>query len=596
MAHPGLSSRAPLVDEDDSDSQPLLTRYLYPRPHPHPISNPNPTFTLQPDRSYTYTYGPPSLFANNYVFLCALFASIGGLTFGYDQGVIANVLVMKDFVGRWGKGEEGIGPWEVGVLTAALELGCLIGALLSGYLADKYSRRRAIFLACVVFLVGSTLQTFAMSLNQLTLGRAIGGLGVGGLSTLSPLYMTEISPPETRGSLLSLEQFSIVLGCVVGFWVGFGTRNIPGALSWRLPLSLQLLPGILLAIGCFWLPPSPRWLVGQGRIRDAEKSLGRLRLVGERRAEGLVDGLVKLELLEMQVEATLLHRTSHSPSESYQQLVSNEGDVDSGKPSNHGVKAEWRAWKRLLEWKYRDRTWVGVLMMFFQQWSGINAFLYYGPTLISSLGLPSSDATLIVSGGIGIVQFFAVFPAIAMIDRLGRKPLLRTGSVMMSLSHLVIALVVYQFSNDWSSHQSAAWIAVAFVYIFTASYGVSYGPIAWCLITEVFPLSMRSKGVSLSTASNWTNNFLIGLVTPALMQTSPAGTFLTFSVACFVGYIWSTYVVPETANVSLEEIDKLFRSSAGREDQEIKFQIEEELGLHELVRELEGMDAPSTPA
>lgn len=223
-------------------------------------------------------------------------------------------------------------------------------------------------------------------------------------------------------------------------------------------------------------------------------------------------------------------------------------------------------------------------MMFFQQWSGINALIYYGPTFVRSLGLQGEDITLLVSGVIGIVQFFAVLPAIAFLDRAGRKPLLRGGSAVMAAAHIIIAVLVRHYEGNWSSNPAAAWVCIGSVYVFTAAYGVSYGPIGWVLPSEVFPLSIRSKGVSLSTASNWMNNFLVGLLTPGFMEISAAGTFLIFGTACFAGYLWSTYVVPETANVSLEEMDDVFGSSAGREDLEMKRQIEEELGLHALVQ------------
>jgi len=220
------------------------------------------------------------------------------------------------------------------------------------------------------------------------------------------------------------------------------------------------------------------------------------------------------------------------------------------------------------------------------EWSGINALLYYGPTIIHSIGLQGDTATLIASGGIGIVQFFAVIPAIVYIDRLGRKPLLRGGSIVMTISHLCIALLVYKFEGVWSSHSIAAWTAVVCIYTFTAGYGISLGPIGWVLPSEVIPLSMRSKGAALATASNWFNNFLIGLIAPVLIQLSPAATFMIFAVACFLTYFWATYILPETANVPLEEIDAVFRSSAGRENAALKLQIEEELGLRDLVREL----------
>ncbi|CAA7263052.1 unnamed protein product [Cyclocybe aegerita] len=526
------------------------------------------TFTVDPDgHSYSYAYGPKGLAGlrhNKYALLCAFFASIGGLEFGYDQGVIANVLVMKDFMHRWP-----ITPLQKGIMTAVLELGALIGALAAGIYADKYSRRHSILVACIVFCVGSSFQAFARHISHIFIGRAIGGVGVGALSMLSPLYMAEISPPEVRGSLMALEQLSIVLGVVFGFWTGFMTREYEGSASWRIPLGLQIIPGLILCAGCYFLPPSPRLLVLHGQYEDALRSLARLRMRTEEEAKG--DALVQIELLEMRVETTLIERTLGVVS-----AAEGESTTQSG----------WDAWKKLFDERYRDRTWIGVMIMVFQQWSGINALLYYGPTLVHSIGLRGDTVTLLVSGGIGVVQLIAVLPAIVWIDRAGRKGLLRGGSAAMAASHLGIAVLVLLFQKDWAAHRNAAWIAVGGIYTFTFAYGVSIGPIGWVLPSEVFPLSMRSKGVALSTASNWINNFFIGLLTPVIVNFSPAVAFLVFAAACVAAYFWATYYVPETANVSLEEVDKLFKSSAGIEEAEMEREIEQELGLTGLIREL----------
>ncbi|KAN0097637.1 General substrate transporter [Tylopilus felleus] len=510
--------------------------------------------------SYSYCYGPPGitgLLRNRYAAACAIFASIGGLSFGYDQGVIANILVMRDFLARWP-----VGPWEKGLMTAVLELGALFGALLSGILADKYSRRHCIFLASVVFCFGSGLQSGARNFNDLIIGRAIGGFGVGALSMLSPLYMAEISTPELRGSLLAMEQLAIVLGVVFGFWIGFFTRNISGSASWRIPFALQLLPGISLCLGCFLLPPSPRFLVLGGRLDDAMRSLAKLRI--RTPEEATHDPLIQLELLEIRVNAALVrHGTS----------AKDNGGVMSG-------------WSELFHSRYRARTLIGVTMMFFQQWSGINALLYYGPILLRTIGLTGEKVTLLVAGGIGIVQAISVIPVILYLDQWGRKPLLKGGSAVMTISHCLIAILIFQYEDDWSSHPGAAWLTVLCIYTFTAAYGMSFGPVSWVLPNEIFPLSVRSKGVSLSTSSNWINNFFIGLVTPPMMVISASATFMTFACACFAAFLWSTHIVPETANVSLEEIDAIFNSSAAQEDLQRKFELECELGVHDLIRDL----------
>ncbi|KAH9041641.1 general substrate transporter [Lactarius pseudohatsudake] len=523
------------------------------------------TLSVHPDgEHYSYAYGPTGLAglcANTYTLRCAMFASIGGLTFGYDQGVIANVLVMKDFRTRWP-----VGPWELGLMTAVLELGCLFG------FADRISRRTSIASACAVFCAGSALQTLARSLSQITGGRAIGGIGRWGTQvwppcTLSPLYMAEISPPEVRGSLLALEQFSIVLGCVLGFWTGFLTRNITGSLSWRIPLGLQLVPGILLGLGVFALPDSPRLLVLHGKREAALASLAKLRL--RSLAEARTDPLV-------QVRACSAYLDPY--------LTSKDRAYGNGSGGRHASKA--LAWARLFDRRYIDRTLIGIMVMFFQQWSGINALLYYGPLLMRSLGFDGSTVNLIMAGGVNIVQFLAVLPAILYIDTWGRRHLLRIGSVAMAVSHLLIALLIFEFGGQWGDHAAAAWVAVSCVYAFTVAYGTSFGPIGWVLPNEVFPLSMRGKGAALSAASNWLNNFFIGLVTPPLLESSPALTFGIFGSACFLAYLWATYVVPETANIPLEAIDELFRSPATQDDILMKKQVERELGLYDLMHGL----------
>ncbi|KAF9262631.1 general substrate transporter [Marasmius fiardii PR-910] len=521
-------------------------------------------FTLHDDGTYSYAYGPTGfrgLRHNSYALHCALFASIGGLSFGYDQGVIANVLVMKDFMARWP-----ITPLQKGIMTAVLELGALMGALTAGVLTDKYSRRSSIFVACLIFCIGSAFQCGATNLGYLFVGRAVGGIGVGALSMLSPLYMAEISPPEVRGSLLALEQFSIVLGVVLGFWLGFFTREFEGTASWRIPLGFQIIPGIILLVRCLTLPASPRLLVLKGQYGNARSILAMLRLRKES------DPLIQLELLEMRVEATTVQRT-----------LGNE-TIPNVKNSN--IARELGIWSMLFEERYRDRTWIGILMMVFQQWSGINALLYYGPTLVEGIGFTGETTTLLVSGGIGLVQFFSVLPTIAFIDRWGRKPLLRGGSIVMGCCHFLIFLLVFVFHDSWSQNPVFTWLAVGCIYLFTAAYGLSFGPIGWVLPSEVFPLSIRSRGVALSTASNWLNNFLIGLVTPVAFEYSPAGTFLIFAAACFMAYMWANSRIPETANVSLEEVDAMFESSAGRDEMALRRQVEVDLGLRDLLRTL----------
>ena len=228
------------------------------------------------------TYGRAGfwgLFSNSYAALCATFAAIGGMIFGYDQGVVSVVLVMHQFLARFTRVSEttsSAGFWK-GLLTAMIELGAFIGALNQGWIADRISRKYSVVVAVIVFTIGSVLQTSSVSYAMLVIGRLIGGIGIGMLSMVAPLYISEISPPEIRGSLLVLEELSIVTGIVVAFWITYGTRYMAGEWAWRLPFLLQLVPGVILGLGILFLPFSPRWLVSKGRDTEALRALGRLR-------------------------------------------------------------------------------------------------------------------------------------------------------------------------------------------------------------------------------------------------------------------------------------------------------------------------------
>ncbi|KAH7099884.1 general substrate transporter [Auriculariales sp. MPI-PUGE-AT-0066] len=501
------------------------------------------TLTSSEPLQYTYAFRRTRV-----VVVCALFAALGGLTFGYDQGVIANVLVMPDFVRRFP-----VTPAQIGWMTAVLELGAMIGALSASFAADTWSRRYAICIASVIFCIGSAMQAGASSFGFLTAGRAIGGFGIGALSMCAPLYISEISAPDVRGRLLALEQLTICVGVVLGFWTGYFTHGLGGSFAWRLPLAIQILPGIVLGFGCLLLPPSPRFLILKGDTDGARRSLSRLRDVPED------DDLLHLELLEIRIDVQLSQDASWS--------------------------ALWHT--------YRSRTLIGVGLGFFQQWTGINALLYYGPTLMAKLGL---NSPLLGAGGIGIVQALAAWPAIALIDTAGRRPLYIYGAGSLAILHLGVAGLTWRYDTVWDQYPAAGYTAVALLYIFTAVYGVSLGPITWVLPAEIFPTSVRSRGVALSTASTWFNNFLVGLSTPVLVERSAAATYALFAVACVFATIWSVRTLPETRGLALEEIDKALgvadaSTMAGESEADYRRKVEEQHGLPQLVRELLEPDA-----
>ncbi|KAH7095014.1 general substrate transporter [Paraphoma chrysanthemicola] len=509
-------------------------------------------------------YGKPGfagLFSSPYVATCALFATLGGLLFGYDQGVISVTLVMEQFLGRFPRVSaqaSGAGFWK-GLMTAMLELGALIGALFAGYLADKLSRKYSIVVAVVVFTIGSILQTAAVEYAMLTIGRLIGGMGIGALATIAPLYISEIAPPEIRGALLVLQEFSIVLGIVVAFWTTYGTRYMVGEWSWRLPFLIQMIPGLVLGVGIFFLPFSPRWLSSKGRDDEALEVLGKLRRFPT------TDPRVYQEWCEIRAEVT------------FKQEINRERHPQLQAPTrSNRFKLEVQSWLDCFRHGCWKRTLVGVGIMFFQQFVGINALIYYSPSLFETLG-QDYEMQLLLSGIINCTQLVGVVSSLWTMDRFGRRPLLLVGAALMFICHLIIAVLVGKYGGRWASYATEGWVAVAFLFFYMLSFGATWGPVPWAMPSEIFPSSLRAKGVALSTCSNWFNNFIIGLITPPLIQNTNEGAYVFFAVFCLCAFVFTYFLVPETAGKTLEEMDEVFKDISSEAEEQQKTRIMAEI-------------------
>ncbi|KAI4624106.1 uncharacterized protein J4E88_005413 [Alternaria novae-zelandiae] len=505
-------------------------------------------------------YGPAGfrgLFSNPYVAMCAAFATIGGLLFGYDQGVISVTLVMDQFLDRFPRVSSeasGAGFWK-GLMTAMLELGALIGALFAGWIADKLSRKYSIVVAVVIFTIGSILQTAAMDYAMLTVGRLIGGWGIGALATIAPLYISEIAPPEIRGALLVLQEFSIVLGIVIAFWTTYGTRFMAGEWSWRLPFLIQMIPGLILGAGIVFLPFSPRWLASKGRDDEALVVLGKLRKLPTD------DPRIFQEWCEIRAEVTFNHEVS----------VERHPELQAKTRTNE-FKLEVQSWLDCFRHGCWKRTVVGVGIMFFQQFVGINALIYYSPSLFETLG-QDYEMQLLLSGIINCTQLVGVATSLWTMDRFGRRPLLLTGAALMFICHLIIAVLVGKFGGRWLDFAVEGWVAVAFLFFYMFSFGATWGPVPWAMPSEIFPSSLRAKGVALSTCSNWFNNFIIGLITPPLVQNTGYGAYTFFAVFCGLAFVFTFFVVPETSGKTLEEMDQVFKDVSSEAEEQQKARI-----------------------
>ncbi|KAI7227516.1 hexose carrier protein [Hortaea werneckii] len=488
------------------------------------------------------SYGPGGLrglIHSPYVFGAAFLASLGGFSFGYDQGVISIINVMGSFHARF---PQAATPFGKGFMTGMLELGAFLGCFFYPYLADRISRRRALICVVVIFNIGAILQTAAVNYAMLVTGRTIGGIGVGTLALGAPIYISEIAPPNLRGSLLVLESVSVILGVVISFWVTYGTRYLSGEIAFRLPLGLQMVCATILGIGFNFYPYSPRWLALVDREDEALQSLCKLRSLPSS------DSRVQAEFQGILTEIR------------FQKMMQEK--------RHPGAKA-WRL--ELLQWfdifskKGWRRAVVGLGVLFLQQFQGINASIYYAPTLFESLG-QSSEMALILSGVFSVLQLVGVSLCFVIIDHVGRRPLAIFGGFGNLFCYVIIAILAGLYSDSWASNPAAGWTCVAMAFLFITNFGATYAPLGWALPPEVFSTSTRSKGTALAVAVNWLSNFVVGIATPPMIAHLGYGTYVFFAFWCLVAGIWAVFLCPETKGKTLEEMDEVFGDISGREE------------------------------
>lgn len=429
------------------------------------------------------------MFESKYVVLCAFVVRLGGFLFGYDQGVISIINVMDQFLDRFPRVADdysGAGFWK-GLMTAMIQLGALIGAINQGWIAERISRRYSIIVAVIIFVIGPAIQTGAVDYAMLVVGRLIGGVGVGMLSMVVPLYISEVSPPEIRGSLLVLEEFSIVFGIIVAYWITFGTRYIPNEWSYRLPFLLQIFPALLLGVAVLWIPFSPRWLVSKGRDDECLTSLCKLRNLPPD------DPRVQAEWLDIRAEVAF-HR---EVAEKKHPGLAEKSEINLWAMTKFEISSYLDCFRQ----GYWRRTMVGIMIMFFQQFVGINALIYYSPTLFQTMGI-DYNMRLVLGGVLNVTQLVGVATSLYTMDKFGRRPLLYLGSAGMSICHIIIAVLVGLYFDSWADNRDKGWVSVAFLFIYMLIFGMTWGPVPWAMPSEIFPSSIRAKGVAWSTCSN----------------------------------------------------------------------------------------------
>ncbi|KAJ5992622.1 hypothetical protein N7451_008346 [Penicillium sp. IBT 35674x] len=520
--------------------------------------------------------GFKGLIGNKKTFSIGLFASLGGLVYGYNQGMFAQVLTMTSFINKT-QGYAATTGTGQGLLTSVLELGAWVGTLFNGYLADAAGRRATVCIAVAVFCVGVIVQACVENKNYIFGGRFVTGLGIGSLSMVVPLYNAELAPPEIRGSLVAIQQLSITFGIMVSFWLGYGTNFIGGTgegqsdAAYLIPICIQILPALILAAGMLlFMPQSPRHLMNKGREDECLTTLARLRGCSQD------DITVRVEFLEIKALYMFEKETSARKYPQWQ---------DGSTKSNFMIALN--DYKSLITNKSLfKRLSVACLIMTFQQWNGINAINYYAPFIFEDMGFTGNSEDLLATGVVGVVEFLATIPAVLLVDKVGRKKILITGAIGMAVCHFIVAGIIATYTNNWNDNRAAGWAAVVFVWIYVINFAYSWGPCAWIVVSEVFPLSMRAKGVSVGGSSNWLNNFAVAISTSKFISKTSYGAFIFFGLVTTIGALYVHFLVPETRGRTLEEMDEVFgATSFAAEDESLRLRIEQEIGLYALLGE-----------
>ena len=438
-----------------------------------------------------------------WLYIIAIIASLGGLLSGYDTGVISGALLFIN--------ETWILPDTLqGFLVSSVLIGAVIGAATNGILADIFGRKKIIMATAVIFILGSILCAFAPNVYVLILSRIFVGFAVGIVNFVVPLYLSEISPKNLRGTLVSLYQWAITAGILFSYFINAVFAQ--AVYNWRWMLFAGILPGLILFVGMCFLSDTPRWLVSKNRDKEAVKVFKKI--------EPDIDAKKEIE----DIRSTL----------------------DSGS-----------------EKKFRFKKWmvmpfvVGIGIMFAQICTGINTIIYYAPTIFKTAGFDSNLTAIYATTGIGIVNFVMTIVAVFFTDRLGRKPLLYFGltGVMLSLFALGTS---FAFADILGS--GLKWVAVGSLITYIICFAMSLGPIGWILVSEVFPLKIRGIAMSICTVSNFAFNFFVVGSFPVLLhRIGGAFTFWIFGIVSILCIIFVYFFVPETKGISLEQIESNWR-------------------------------------
>lgn len=464
-------------------------------------------------------------------YIVGSFACIGGGLFGLDISSMSGVLdngFYKDQFGHPGDSAQG-------AIVAAMPAGSFFGALILTQLADRLGRKKSIMLASLIWVLGSILQCAAVNRGMLVAGRVISGISVGISSAVVPIYQSEITAPSIRGRMVSLQQWSITWGILIQYFVQFGCSYINGVASFRIPWGLQMIPAIVLFLGMFAFPESPRWLLDHDRDEEALEILADLHGKGDKNNE-----LVRLEFEEIK-QQVIYERTE-------------------------GAKS----YLDLLKGQNPRRVFLGCSLQMWSQLTGMNVMMYYIVYVFRGTGLTGTRSNLIAASVQYVLNVAATVPAILFIDKWGRRPMLILGTLFMGFWLYLVGGLQARFghwgdvdgSRIWviQGHSSATRGIIVCSYLFVCSFAVTMGPVSWTYPAEIYSLKIRGKAVALATATNWIFNFALAWAVPPGFANIAWKTYYIFGTFNFAACIHFFFMFPETVGRTLEEVEDIFAS------------------------------------
>lgn len=440
-----------------------------------------------------------------YLLTSAIIASLGGLLFGFDTAVISGTT-------DWLKETFELSSFWLGFTVSIALIGTIIGAIIVGKPADKYSRRNVLFVLAAFYFISALGSALAWDWYSFLFFRFLGGLGVGGASVVSPMYIAEISPAKYRGRLVAITQFNIVFGILLAFFSNYIISGFElGVVEWRWMFGVEAFPAVVFFVLLFLNPYSPRWLVGQNRIEEARTVLNKCGSDGTD---------LESEIKEIQNSINLEHHSIDEP---------------------------------FFTKKYSKPILLAVAIAMFNQLSGINAIMYYAPHIFRMTGA-GAESSLLQTVAIGGINLVFTMVALAVIDNFGRRKLMLVGSVGYIISLSVIAISFYTYGTDFS--ETGGWILLLSLMVFIASHAFGQGAVIWVFLGEIFPNRVRARGQALGSFTHWIMAALISWTFPLFAEVSGGHTF-TFYAICMVGQlIWVVKMMPETKGISLEDIQK----------------------------------------